>query len=150
MKLKNLVGAGDRVIGMTLPFAAGGIAANAAWPDVFRLGLGRAGVTAGIVLLALGIPLWLWSVAQILSYVPRGKLITTGPFALVLHPIYTFFALLVIPDIGLVTDTWVGFAIGGVLYVSSRLFSPKEERQLAQDFPTEYAAYRARVLLPWL
>jgi protein-S-isoprenylcysteine O-methyltransferase Ste14 len=150
MRLKKLVDAGDRVIGMTLPFAAAGIATNLVWPDVFRMGFGRAGLTAGMVLLGLGVPLWLWAVAQIVVYVPRGKLITTGAFALVLHPIYTFFALLVIPGVGLVVDTWVGFAIGGALYVSSRVFAPSELRQLEKDFPPEYAKYRSRVLLPWL
>jgi protein-S-isoprenylcysteine O-methyltransferase Ste14 len=52
--------------------------------------------------------------------------------------------------VGLVLDTWVGFAIGAALYVSSRIFAPSEERQLARDFPNEYPAYCARVFLPWL
>lgn len=150
MTLKDLVGAGDRIMITTLPVAAVGITASLIWPGVFRMGLGLPGVIAGLVLLAFGVPLWLWAVAQILLYAPRGKLITTGPFALLLHPIYTFFALLVIPGCGLVLDTWVGFAIGGALYVASRRFAPDEERQLARDFPAEYPAYRLRVLLPWL
>jgi protein-S-isoprenylcysteine O-methyltransferase Ste14 len=150
MKLRNLVGAGDRIAALALPFAVAGITTNVVWPDVFRMGLGFAGVIAGLVLLALGIPLWLWAAAQILAYAPRARLITAGPFALLLHPIYTSAALLVIPGCGLVADTWVGFAIGGALYISSRVFAPCEERQLAEDFPTEYPAYRARVLLPWL
>jgi len=150
VKLKDLVGAGDRVIAGMLPVAAAGIAANIIWPGVFRMGFGTGGLIAGIVFLALGGPLWSWAVGQILIDVPRGRLITTGPFSLVLHPIYTFVALLVIPGVGLVLDTWVGFAIGVALYVSSRIFAPSEERQLARDFPNEYPAYRARVFLPWL
>lgn len=150
MKLTDLVGAGDRVIAGMLPVAAAGIAANIIRPGVFRMGFGTGGQTAGIVLLALGGPLWLLAVGQILIDVPRGQLITPGPFSLVLHPIYTFVALLVIPGVGLVLDTWVGFAIGAALYVSSRIFAPSEERQLARDFPNEYPAYCARVFLPWL
>jgi len=150
VKLGKLVGAGDRVIAGMLPVAAAGIVANVVWPEVFRMGFGTAGLVAGIVLLALGVPVWLWAVAQILVYVPRGKLITTGPFALVFHPIYTFVALLVIPGAGLVLDTWVGFAIGAALYVSSRIFAPREERELASAFPAEYPAYRASVVFPWL
>jgi len=150
VKLKDLVGAGDRVIAGMLPVAAAGIAANIIWPGAFRMGFGTGGLIAGIVFLALGGPLWSWAVGQILIDVPRGRLITTGPFSLVLHPIYTFVALLVIPGVGLVLDTWVGFAIGVALYVSSRIFAPSEERQLARDFPNEYPAYRARVFLPWL
>ncbi len=150
MKLMALVGEGRHVMGLTLIPAALGIAANVMWPEAFALSFGAPGLVVGIILLALGVPLWLTSVIQILVYVPRKKLITSGPFALVLHPLYTSVALLVIPGLGLVLDTWVGFAIGAVLYASSRIFAPKEERLLEKYFPVEYPAYRAKVLLPWL
>jgi protein-S-isoprenylcysteine O-methyltransferase Ste14 len=150
MKLKILVGAGDRVMGFTLPFIVVGVVANILWPPVFRLGLGVTGVVIGIVLLAIGVPLWLTSVAQILVNVPKGRLITTGPFALMLHPLYTSVALLVFPGCSFLIDTWVGFALGAILYLSSRIFSRAEEKILAGIFPKEYPAYRSRVLLPWL
>ncbi len=150
MGLKNLVGAGDRVIAGMLPVAVAGIATNVVWPDVYRMALGHSGRIAGIVLLAIGVPLWLWAIGQILVYVPRRRLITTGPYALVLHPIYVFVALLVIPGAGFIVDSWVAFPIALSLYVSTRLFAPREERELAAAFPTEYPAYRAKVLVPWL
>lgn len=150
MRLAELVGAGDRIMGFTLPFAVLGIAANLAWPSIFRTGLGSAGTTAGVALLAIGVPLWLGSVVQILVNVPRGRLITTGAFALVLHPIYVAVALLVIPGVSLVLDSWVGIAIGAVMYIGGRLFRGREEAQLAAAFPDRYPAYRATVLLPWL
>jgi len=150
MRLKVLVGAGDRVMGLTLPFAAGGIAANLIWPRIFAMGFGPAGRIIGIVLLAVGVPLWITSVVQVLVNVPRKRLITTGPYALMLHPLYTSVAILVIPGCGLVFDTWVGFAIGVVLYICSRIFSVQEETVLTRYFSPDYEAYRARVLLPWL
>jgi protein-S-isoprenylcysteine O-methyltransferase Ste14 len=150
MKLKFLVGAGDRVMGLTLPFIVIGVAANIIWPAVFRMGSGTGGLIAGIVLLVIGVPLWITSAVQILVWVPRKTLITTGPFALMLHPLYTSVALLVLPGLGLVLDTWLGPALGVILYVSSRIFSPSEEKLLAKYFPNEYPAYRAKVLLPWL
>jgi len=58
--------------------------------------------------------------------------------------------LLVIPGIGFLLDTWVGLAIGAVLYVRSRLFSVKEEKDLEDAFSSEYREYRAKVILPWL
>jgi protein-S-isoprenylcysteine O-methyltransferase Ste14 len=150
MKLRVLVGAGDRVMGLTLPFIAVGAAANLVWPSVFRMGFERAGLVAGIVMLAIGIPIWLTSVVQILTQVPKKRLITTGPYALMLHPLYTSVALLVFPGVGFLIDTWLGPALGVILYVSSRIFSGAEEQLLASLFPREYPAYRARVLLPWL
>jgi len=148
--LKTLVGAGDRIMALALPFIGVGVAANIAWPAVFRLGLGTGGLVAGIVFLLIGVPLWLIAAVQLLVYVPRKALITSGPFRLMLHPVYTSVALLVCPGLGLALDTWLGPALGAVLYVSSRIFSGKEEKILTTDFPTEYPAYRERVLLPWL
>jgi protein-S-isoprenylcysteine O-methyltransferase Ste14 len=150
MKLKVLVGAGDRVMGLALPFILVGVAANILWPTVFRMGSGSGGVIAGVILLVIGVPTWLTSVVQILVNVPRRRLITTGPFAVVLHPLYTSVALLVFPGIGLVLDTWLGPALGIILYVSSRLFAEAEGKILEKVFPKEYPAYRSRVILPWL
>jgi protein-S-isoprenylcysteine O-methyltransferase Ste14 len=137
-------------MGFTLPFIVIGVAANIMWPAVFRMGSGTGGLIAGIMLLVIGVPLCITSAVQIRVWVPRKILITTGPFALMLHPLYTCVALLVLPGLGLVLDTWLGPALGVILYVSTRLFSGSEEKLLAKYFPKEYAAYRAKVLLPWL
>ncbi len=150
MKLKALMGAGDLIIGCTLPFAAAGIVLNLVFPAVCALDLGLTGIVIGIILLAAGVPLWLAAAVQILVSVPKGKLVTTGPFAVVLHPIYTFFGLLVIPGTSFLFDTWVGFAIGIVLYLFSRIFSGREEKKLEESFGEKYRAYRKKVLLPWL
>ena len=150
MKLKVLVGSGDRIMSLTLPFLVSGVVANILWPGVFALGFGLGGLIAGIVLLVIGVPVWLSSVALVLVNVPKKKLITTGAFAVLLHPMYTSVALLVFPGVGLLIDSWVGAAIGVVLYVSSRIFSPREDEILRKVFPSDYPAYRKRVLVPWL
>ena len=150
MKLKVLVGSGDRVMVLAAPFIVVGVVANILWPAVFRMGAGLGGVIAGLALLVVGVPVWLTSVVQILVNVPRRRLITSGPYAVVLHPLYTSVALLVLPGLGLLLDTWLGPALGAVLYASSRLFAGAEEKLLAKYFPAEYPAYRSRVVLPWL
>jgi len=148
--LRKLMGAGDRIMLFTLPFALLGIAGNILWPSLFKMGWGTWGLIAGVILLAVGVPLWLGSVIQILIGVPRGRLITTGGFALVRHPLYLAVALLVIPGCGLVLDTWLGFGIGAAMYLGVRRFAVQEERELVAAFPQQYPAYRANVLLPWL
>ena len=150
MKLKVLVGSGDRIMTLTLPFIVVGIVANILWPSIFALGFGQGGVIAGIIILVIGVPVWLSGVALVLTHVPRKKLITTGPFAVLLHPMYTAVSLLVIPGLGLLFDTWVGFFIGVALYVFARIFSRAEDQMLAKVFPKEYPDYRKRVLIPWL
>jgi protein-S-isoprenylcysteine O-methyltransferase Ste14 len=150
MRLKVLVGEGRNIMVLTLPFAALLIAGNILLPGWFRLGFGTGGVVAGIILLAVGVPAWLSSVALILIRVPQKKLITTGPYAIVRHPLTTSVALLVVPGLGLLFDSWVGAAIGAVLYAFARYFSPREEAALLKIFSAEYEAYRRKVLLPWL
>ncbi len=150
MKLKVLVGSGGRIMSVTLPFIVVGIAANILWPQLFQLHSGSAGLIAGVVLLVVGVPVWLSSVALVLINVPKRKLITGGPFAFLRHPMYTIVALLVFPGLGLLFDTWLGAGIGIVLYVTSRVFSPEEDRILAKLFPTEYPDYQKRIRIPWL
>lgn len=148
--LRDLVGAGHRIMALTLPFAAAGIAANALWPAAFQIGLGLPGRLAGGVMLAVGVPIWLSSAVQVLIAVPKGRLVTNGAFALMRHPLYTSVALLVVPGLGIVLDSWLGPALGLVLYVASRLFEDAEDAELAARFKDEYARYRQSVLLPWL
>jgi len=150
MVLTTLIGAGHKIMGLALPFALAGITLNILYPEFFRIGLGHPGMIAGWIMLAAGVPVWLTSVIQILINVPRGKLITTGPFAAVLHPLYTSVSLLVIPGVGLLFDSWAGAAIGAVLYIASRMFSVEEERRLEELFADEYRMYRGRILIPWL
>jgi protein-S-isoprenylcysteine O-methyltransferase Ste14 len=150
MKLKVLMGSGDRILLSTLPFAAAAVILNVLRPAWFTLGLGVTGLVIGIILLAVGAPVWLGSVALVLIRVPQKRLITTGPFAVVCHPMYAAVSLLVLPGLGFLLDTWSVIALGGILYILARVFSPAEERILASVFPEEYAAYRRRVLLPWL
>jgi protein-S-isoprenylcysteine O-methyltransferase Ste14 len=65
-----------------------------------------------VVVLIAGVTIWIWSVALMLTKVPRGELITSGLYSLMKHPLYTGVALLVLPWIGFLLDTWVGALIG--------------------------------------
>jgi len=85
-----------------------------------------------------------------LKYVPQNKLITKGPFSVLLHPIYTSVALLVIPGLTLVFDSWVGFLIGAILYSISRIFRGQEDKKLEELFTDEYETYRSKVIISWL
>ena len=86
----------------------------------------------------------------ILTKVRAGELVTTGPYWLVKHPLYTSVALLVLPWLGFLLDTWLGALIGIALYVGSRLFAPAEEADLAGRFGPQWDAYCRRVKVPWL
>lgn len=149
--LKELVGSGDRIGLFVAPFLALGLAVNVLRPSLFTVGgpPPALAVTSAIVLVP-GVLLWLWSVVSILTRVPKGELITTGPFALVKHPLYTSVALLVLPWAGFLLDTWLGALIGAALYAAARIYAPEEERRLARTFGGAWDDYVSRVKIPWL
>ena len=151
MGLKVLVGSGDRIILLTLPFLIVGSTVNILFPSPFSVGGPPTALQAiSIVALIPGVVLWLWSVVLILTQVPQKKLITSGPYALVKHPLHTSVALLALPWIGFLLNTWLGVVIGAVLYVASRLYSPAEEAQLSKAFRTAWDEYCRRVKMRWL
>lgn len=149
--IKGLVGAGDKIMLAALPFLVGGLLLNILFPAFFSVGGPPPALAAlAIVLLIPGVILWLWSVVLILTRVPRGELITEGPYALVKHPLYTSVGLLVLPCLGLLLDTWLGIVLGLVLYLAARRFGREEDAALSKTFGAAWDDYRQRVLIPWL
>jgi protein-S-isoprenylcysteine O-methyltransferase Ste14 len=151
MKLKVLVGSGDKVMLFVLPFLIIGLILNIIKPAFFRVG-GRPVILTviSIIILILGAIIWLWSVFLILIKVPRNELITNGLYALIKHPIYTGVAMLVLPWLGFLFNTWLGVLIGIIMYIGSRIYSPQEEKILSQNFGVRWDEYSHKVKIPWL
>lgn len=151
VNLKQLVGSGDKIGMVVAPFLVAGATLNVLYPSVFRVGGPPAPLLViSIAALVPGVTIWAWSVVLILTKVPRGELITTGPYALVKHPLYTSVALLVLPSIGFVCNTWLGALAGALLYLASRLFAPEEEMALSKTFGDRWDTYARAVKAPWL
>ena len=149
MKLRELVGAGDRIGLTVLPFAVIGLVLNLMFPEVFEVGGPMEWLRIlSIGVLAVGVVVWAWSVVLIVTRVPRGELITSGPFAVVRHPLYTSVALLVLPWLGFLLNSWLGAVLGIALYVAARRYETDEETELANTFDGAWEDYRAGVLLP--
>ena len=149
--LKKLVGSGDRIALFALPFVIAGFAVQIIDPSLLAVdGSVQPTRAIAIFILTIGVLIWAWSVGLILSRVPRGELITTGPYAVVKHPLYTSVGLLVLPALGVLLGTWLGAVIGLAVYAGSRLFAPAEEAELRETFGLEWEAYTRRVKLPWL
>jgi protein-S-isoprenylcysteine O-methyltransferase Ste14 len=151
VKLRALIGSGDKIGLFTLPFVIVGLILNVAFPDVFSVGgpPPALGVIAAAGL-AVGVAIWAWSIILIVTRVPRGQLITNGPYALMKHPLYTAVALLVLPGLGLLLDTWLGVPVGLAMYLGSRRFAPAEEEHLSRTFGEAWTAYARTVKFPWL
>ena len=151
MKLKVLVGSGEKIGLLTLPFLIIGLILNIVFPSLFAVG-SQSIVLKVISMLILipGVTIWIWSVVLILIRIPKKQLITNGPYSLVKHPLYAGVALLVLPWIGFLFNTWLGVLIGIVVYIGSRIFSPKEEKILSKTFGTDWDEYCNKVRIPWL
>ena len=151
MKLKVLVGSADKIWLFTLPFFAVGLLLNILFPEFFYVG-GPSMVLKiiSIVIMIPGVIIWIWSVLMILTKVPRKELITSGPYSLVKHPLYTGVALLVLPWFGFLLNTWLGALVGIAIYIGSRLYSPREEEILSKIFGSAWSDYTGRVKIPWL
>ena len=151
MKLKILVGSGRKIGLFTLPFLIAGLILNLLFPDFFSVGGPSTFLTwVSIIMLIPGIIVWFWSVYLILTKIPGKELITNGPYSIVKHPLYTGVALLVIPWVGLLCNTWLGILIGAIVYIGSRIYSPEEERILAKIFGESWDNYCRKVLIKWL
>ncbi len=149
--LRVLIGSGDRIGRLVLPFLAVGVGLNIWRPALFGVGgPGTVLKAVSVAMLVPGVTIYLWSVFLILTRVPKGELITTGPYALVKHPLYTAVGLLVLPAAGFLRDSWLGALLGIVLYIGSRMFAPDEEKALSRTFGAAWDEYRDRVKIPWL
>ena len=149
--LRPLIGSGEKIALFTLPVLVTGIMLNVLFPAAFIVGGPPEALRLlSAVILVPGLIVWAWSVALIVTRVPKHQLITSGPYSIVKHPLYTGVALLVVPWIGFLLDTWLGLVIGLVIYIGSRLYSPEEEAALAHQFGSAWDDYCATVRIPWL
>jgi protein-S-isoprenylcysteine O-methyltransferase Ste14 len=150
MNLKRLIGSGDKIILLTLPFLIVGVILNVMFPSLLTVGGPSTALTLiSIVVLIPGVATWIWSAVLILTKVPQGELITTGPYSMVKHPLYTDVALFVLPWIGFLLNTWLGAVIGIILYIGSRVFAPEEEMTLSKSFGVAWDEYCHQVKIPW-
>lgn len=151
MKPRELIGSGDKIAKTALPPLAIGLALNIVHPHIFAVGGPPAGLrTASVIVLVVGLAVWAWSAVLVLTSVPRKKLIKSGPYSIVKHPLYTGVSLLVLPWIGFLLNSWLGTLAGIVFYVVSRIFAPEEEQALSRSFGHAWDDYCRMVKIPWL
>lgn len=151
VNIKVLVGSGEKIGLLTLPFLMIGLILNIMFPAWFFVGgpSPLLKLISAIILIA-GVTIWLWSVILILTNVPQKKLITNGPYSLVKHPLYTGVSLFVLPWVGFLLNTWLGALIGIIVYIGARIFAREEEARLSKSFGSSWDEYCKKVKIPWL
>jgi len=107
-------------------------------------------LSIGIGLGALGTYVLALSGTRIVKAARRQELVTNGPFAVFLNPIYGAFVLFIIPAVALALQSWLVLLSSPVVYVMYRLLVRREEHYLMSRFGDAYLAHRKRVLLKFL
>lgn len=149
--LKRLVGSGDKIGLFALPFIVFGLGLNLWKPNWFSVGgPSKLLQIISIIILVPGIINWAWSIYLILTKIPGKRLITTGPFSIIKHPLYTGVAFLVLPWFGFLCNSWLGLVIGGAFYAGRILYAPAEEELLSKEFGEAWEKYTKKVTIPWL
>jgi protein-S-isoprenylcysteine O-methyltransferase Ste14 len=115
----------------------------------------RAGL--GLVLFVLGLGVAIWARVHIgrnwgspMSQKDEPELVTSGPYRLVRHPIYSGFLLAGVGTAVALSWMWlVAVFLVGVYFVYS---ATVEERYLAEQFPDKYPTYRrsTKMLVPFI
>ena len=118
--------------------------------DPFRAGL-------GLLLFALGLGFSIWARVHIgrnwgtpMSRKEDPELVTSGPYHLVRHPIYSGILVAGIGTSVALSWLWlIAVALAGVYFVYS---ATVEERNMATQFPQTYPAYKrsTKMFLPFV
>jgi protein-S-isoprenylcysteine O-methyltransferase Ste14 len=115
----------------------------------------RAGV--GLVLLALGLGFALWARKHIgrnwgtpMTQKDEPELVTSGPYHLVRHPIYSGILVASVGTAVALSWVWlIAAALAGVYFLYS---AAVEERYMTERFPDDYLAYKrsTKMLVPFI
>jgi protein-S-isoprenylcysteine O-methyltransferase Ste14 len=116
---------------------------------------GRAAV--GLALLALGLGFAIWARVHIgrnwgtpMTQKDEPELVTSGPYRLVRHPIYSGILVAGVGTAVALSWLWLAaVALAGIYFLYS---ATVEERYLSEQFPGEYRLYKSatRMLVPFV
>jgi protein-S-isoprenylcysteine O-methyltransferase Ste14 len=100
---------------------------------------------AGTGLIIAGAIIFLIAAAQVHTSFNRGKLVTSGVYAYMRHPVYAAWILFIVPGIILATGLLLLTALPVIMYLLLRALTDREEAYMVQEFDDAYLDYRSRV-----
>ena len=120
------------------------------WDGVPAALVGPAAWGAGLILIVVGYAATLWCYAAMgaawrigIDQKGTSKLVQSGPYRRIRHPIYGFQMTMLI-GAALLLPTWVSFAILVIHYVCATIKASDEEKHLTGVFGSEYRDYMKR------
>lgn len=140
-------GVGGRFTLFSVLYLALALAAHYIWYPLFAMpGIPYALlIVAGIILIAIGVPIWVTASKQVDRAYEGGYLATQGVYALCRHPIYGNAIFFTIPGILLFFRSWLLLTVPVVMYGLFRMLIGQEETYLRERFGEAYLAYAKEV-----
>jgi len=111
-------------------------AVTGGWRSAFR--------PCGIGLLGVGVPIYAALAVYFARHHRRGRLVTTGAYAYMRHPLYAVWVFLLAPGAALLVGSWLLLSVPPAMYVAARLFIPREEVELEERYGNLFREYRQR------
>jgi protein-S-isoprenylcysteine O-methyltransferase Ste14 len=139
-------GIGPKTFVPSMAYAIAAWVATNTWPEVFRIrSMSGFLETIGAVLAAMGLLLWLSGAITVMRAYGRDQLVTSGPYALVRHPVYAGWITMVFPGLALLCRSWPMLLAPFVAYAVFKSRVHVEDEYLERRFGQPYLDYRARV-----
>lgn len=102
-------------------------------------------ILAGVALLLMAARRFKAVRTNIHTFRDPNRLVTTGPFAVTRNPMYLGF-LIVLTGVAIVCNTALGFVVVPIFFIAANWwYIPFEEARAAEQFGSDYQAYRERV-----
>jgi protein-S-isoprenylcysteine O-methyltransferase Ste14 len=139
-------GVGPKFLLLSLAYSLLPAGLTMLWPTLFRIPFVPQPmlVIVGSIIIAGGFIFYISALVTVMRAFSKGRLVTSGPFKGCRHPIYSAWALFIVPGIMLIINSWIGLSIPFVMCALIQLLSGHEERYLEATFGEAYLHYKAK------
>ncbi len=138
-------GIGPMIAVPAFAYAAAALVASYRWPEVFIVRLPDAVRILGAVLTTLGVLLWLVAIFPVERAYNRDRLVTSGVYSLVRHPMYSGWITLAFPGLTLLIGSWPMLLASVIGYAIFKRLIHREEEYLEERYGQAYVDCRQRV-----
>jgi len=140
-------GVGPRIAAAALSYAIVAGAATHRWPDTCRMLFVPYSVFASLggFVLVIGVAMLVFAARSATKAYNHDQLVSSGVFALVRHPIYSAWIVLILPGLVLLSRSWPMMLTPLVAYTVFKLSIRREDEYLQHRFGDAYLDYRTRV-----
>ena len=98
---------------------------------------------AGLLVLG-GVAAYISALLPLRKALRERRLLTSGLYSVVRHPLYASSILFVLPGVALLVRSWLLLPMPVVAYVAARVFIPAEETELHGRFGEDFDDYQGR------